>query len=48
MYSFSRDIAGTAVWCPRVGGVRLRKASVSGGSTVFSELKSVLFDYTLI
>ena len=26
-------IAGTAVWCLLIGGVRLREVSVSGGST---------------
>ena len=31
-----------------MGGVCLREVSVSGGSTVFNELKSVLFVYTLI
>ena len=31
-----------------MGDVRLREVSVSGGSTLFNELKSVLFDYTPI
>ena len=34
MYSFSREIAGTAVRCQLMGGVRLRELSVRGGSTV--------------
>ena len=36
MQSFSREIAGTAVWRLLMGGVRLREVSVSGGSTVFT------------
>ena len=34
MQSCSREIAGPAVWCPLMGGVRLRGVSVRGGSTV--------------
>ena len=34
--SFSREIAGTAVWCLLMEGVRLWEMSVSGGSTVIS------------
>ena len=34
MEIFSRKITGTAVWCPRTGGVRLWAATVSGGLTV--------------
>ena len=34
MQSFSREIAGTAVWCLIMRGVRLWEVSVSGGSTV--------------
>ena len=33
-YSFGRETAGTAVWCPLMGGVCLWKVSVSEGSTV--------------
>ena len=42
MNSFSGEIAGTADWCPLMGGVRLREVSVSGGSTVNSLLKTAL------
>ena len=28
------ETAGTAAWCPLVGGVRLWEVSVGGGSTV--------------
>ena len=33
--SFSREIAGTAGWCPLVRGLGLWEVSVSVGSTVF-------------
>lgn len=29
-----KETAGTAAWCPLVGGVRLWEVSVGGGSTV--------------
>ena len=34
MQNSRREIAGTAVWYPLLGDVRLRELSVSGGSTV--------------
>ena len=36
MKCLREEIAGTAVWCPLMGRVRLREVSVSGGSTAVS------------
>ena len=43
MSSFSREIAGKAIWCPFMGGVRSREVSVSGGSTVFSSVEFSIY-----
>ena len=39
MQSWRGYIAGTVIWCPHKAGVRLREVSVSGGSTVLTNVK---------